>query len=125
MGELYVSFTYDTDYRGPVIALSRSGGTGVSQAGVFPIDLVYGLREFYLRDILLQTGLKPTSQLMKVIFSLWEMFQKERMILAEINPLFELADRSFVAGDAKVILDDNILNADSRPYLDLDGDIAV
>jgi succinyl-CoA synthetase beta subunit len=123
--ELYVSFSYDTDLRSPVLAISSIGGSGLNQAKVSPIDLIYGLSEFYLRDILFQSGLTPTKELMKVVFNLWEMFQKERMVLAEINPLFELSSGSYVAGDAKIILDDNVLNSDARPYLNLDGDIAV
>jgi succinyl-CoA synthetase beta subunit len=123
--ELYLSFSYDTDFRSPVLALSKKGGVGISQAQVFPVNLIYSLKEFYLRDILQRAGITPTKELVKIIFSLWEMFQKERMILSEINPLFKLENGSYIAGDAKVILDDNIIGPDFRPYLELDGDIAV
>jgi succinyl-CoA synthetase beta subunit len=56
---------------------------------------------------------------------LLNVFEKEHALLVEINPLFELQDGSFVAGDAKVILDDNVVNPSFHPFLDLPGDIAV
>lgn len=62
---------------------------------------------------------------MGVAQQLLELFKKENALLAEINPLFEMADGSFVAGDAKIILDDNVVNPAERPYLDLPGDIAI
>lgn len=114
--ELYVSFSYDTDSRSPVLALSLKGGTGIETANVFPINLAEGLRTDTF-DI--DSGLK------EVIQKLWDVFQKEQALLVEINPLFQLKDGTYVAGDAKVVLDDNIVNPQFRPYVDLEGDIAI
>ncbi len=123
--ELYVSFSYDTDRQGPVFAVSDKGGSGIAEAHIFPVDLIFGLTDFYLRDVLSQARIPATSALKQVIQCLWALFEKEKALLAEINPLFQLQDGRFVAGDAKVILDDNVVSPETRPYVELDGDIAI
>lgn len=123
--EYYVSFTYDTDSRGPVLGISEKGGVGIKEANIFPLDIFLGPQDFYLRDILLRSHISPTPQFIKLSQSLWELFQKEQALLVEVNPLFQLSEGNFVAGDSKIILDDNVMNPGARPYLDLDGDIAV
>lgn len=123
--ELYCSFSYDTETRTPVISVSERGGSGVASAHTFSIDLVWGFHEFFVRGILAQSNISASSQLVKTILLMWELFVKEQVLLLEINPLFHLQDGRYVAGDAKVILDDAIANPGSRPFLDLGGDIAV
>ncbi|MCP6719494.1 MAG: hypothetical protein KJI71_04700 [Patescibacteria group bacterium] len=123
--EFYVSFSYDTGVRKPVISISEKGGSGIKKAKIFPINLSFGLPDFYIRDILFQSKIKPTSELKKVILSLWKIFEKEKALLVEVNPLFELKNGSFVAGDAKVILDNHVVNPKLQPYLDLPGNIAI
>lgn len=124
--ELYLSLSYDTQTRMPVLGISAQGGVEVGEALLFPIDRLFGMEEFYLRDIFLQAGItQGASSLKKIIYALWELFIKEHALLAEINPLFETKEGVFVAGDAKIILDDNVVNPELRPFLDLKGDIAV
>ncbi|MCP6717982.1 MAG: hypothetical protein KJI70_00340 [Patescibacteria group bacterium] len=123
--ELYVSFSYDTQTRKPVLSISKTGGTGIKKANIFPIELSFGLSDFYLRDIIFQSKIGSSSELKKIIKSLWQIFEKEKALLVEINPLFQLKDNSFIAGDAKVILDDHVVNPKKRPFLELPGDIAI
>lgn len=125
VNELYVSFSYDTRTRKPVLSISQVGGTGIAKAKIFPIDLEIGFQDFFLRDVLFQSGIKPNSELNKVIKYLWRVFEREGALLAEINPLFELKDGTYIAGDAKIILDDNVVDPNFRPYLELPGDIAI
>lgn len=115
--EWYASLSYDTDRRMPVLAVSEKGGTGVEAAELFPLEFVSGSWQLPSKNFSLQ--------LQHVLHSLLELFQKEHAVLAEVNPLFELTDGSLVAGDAKIILDDNVVNPADRPYLDLLGDIAI
>lgn len=115
--EWYLSFSYDTDLRAPVAAVSAYGGTGIQTADVIPLE--------FRSDSWGLPRLDLPNQLQGIMSSLLELFQKEHALLAEINPLFELQDGSFVAGDAKVILDDNAVNPEFRPFLDLPGDIAI
>ena len=46
-------------------------------------------------------------------------------MIAEINPLFRTPSGEFIAGDAKVILDDEKINPGERRFIELDGDIAI
>lgn len=122
--ELYASFSYDTDTRAPVFAFSQTGGSGIESAQIMPLEFKDSKWElpklgFGSEEVLDSEELKKTVQL------LLDLFQKEKALLVEVNPLFELQDGSYVAGDAKVILDDNVVDPSFRPFLDLPGDIAV
>ncbi|MDO8470446.1 MAG: ATP citrate lyase citrate-binding domain-containing protein [bacterium] len=123
--ELYVSLSYDTDYRKPVLALSLVGGTGIEGATLVPIDVMKGLPDDMAQESLSKAHIPSTFQLSETIQNLWKMFQAEQALLVEINPLFELKDGTFVAGDAKVVLDDNVVDPQLRPFIDLGGDIAI
>lgn len=123
--ELYLSFSYDTEARAPALSVSKTGGSGVKKATVAPIDLVVGFSDFVVRDALFRAGLEPTKELKSVIHALWQLFVQEHALVAEINPLFETQGGNYIAGDAKVVLDDNVVATDDRPFLDLPGDIAV
>ena len=48
--ELYLSFSYDTDAQAPVLAISDKGGTGIEEANIFPVDLLFGVTDFFLRN---------------------------------------------------------------------------
>ena len=122
--EWYLSLSYDTDCRAPVVAVSPVGGTGIDSARVFEL--------YWKGDHWELPQLQGSPRLLKVAQALLDLFLQENALLAEINPLFELPaspaggqDGSFIAGDAKVILDDNVVNPSDRPYLDLQGDIAI
>src|SRR3989344_5486973 len=51
-GEYYVSFSYDTTTRGPILMLSSHGGSDIAHAELFPIDLILGVSPFFLREAL-------------------------------------------------------------------------
>lgn len=123
--EFYVSFSYDSQARGPVLMLSLDGGSGVENAAIAPVDLSIGLPDFFIREALLKAGMPLHGALVKVIKSLWNLFSVEQVLVAEINPLFRVTDEIYIAGDAKVVQDDSIVNPGFRPYLELGGDIAV
>lgn len=112
--EWYISLSYDTSSRTPVIAISDKGGTGIEEADVQ--ELIWKQDHWEL---------PPVETLQELAQLTLNVFEKEHALLVEINPLFQLQDGSFVAGDAKVILDDNVVNPSFHPFLDLPGDIAV
>ncbi|MBI4224901.1 MAG: hypothetical protein HY617_01075 [Candidatus Sungbacteria bacterium] len=124
-GELYLSFSYDTRTRAPALSLARQGGSGVAEACVFPIDIVTGLQDFFIRDALLSAGLPLHAELKGIIQKLWRLFESEHALVAEINPLFATGETGYIAGDAKIILDDYHANPEYRPFIDLPGDIAI
>lgn len=123
--ERYVSISYDSALRVPVLAVNAKGGSGTAKAAITPIDPIEGLQPYLVRAALVDAKLPISSPTVKVILAMWKLFQKEHATLVEINPLFELKDKTVVAGDAKIILDDNAVRPDFRPYVDMGGDIAV
>lgn len=133
--ELYASLSYDTDYRAPVLCLSRQGGSGIQEARVIPLNLsvaswgsvktARSLPDFLVREALSSADLPQSRALAALVQSLWLLFVEEQALTAEINPIFLCADGRVIAGDAKVVLDDNAADPDFRPFLELGGDIAV
>lgn len=123
--ERYVSFSFSTATRTPVLAVSSKGGSGTSKATVIQIAAGQILAPYVVRDALTQAKLMPTHTLVQLVIHLSKLFFTEKALLAEINPVFELKDGTVIAGDAKVILDDSIARPDFRPYADLSGDIAI
>ncbi len=146
--EFYLSFSYDTASRGPVMTFGE-GGTGAEEKGAksYSVDPT---ESFNGRDL--------PSELVDTAQKLWEVFTKYDCELVEINPLAVDKDNKVWALDAKVILDDEAdfrreinfpeRNLFGRPpteaeiearkvdegdhrgtagsvYWDLDGDIAV
>lgn len=125
--EYYVAISYDTDSRAPVLSLSPRGGSGVLRARTVPIDMMLGMPNFFMRSSVLLAGFprEDAVTLMPVIEKLWKLFISEHAVLAEINPLFKTSGGQFIAGDAKIILDDEKLKPTERRFLDLGGDIAI
>ncbi|MBI2600394.1 acetate--CoA ligase family protein [Candidatus Daviesbacteria bacterium] len=105
--EYYLSFSYSTESRGPVLNFGE-GGTGVEgkEVKTFQVDILKG----YLGENVPEE-LKGTAK------KLWEVFTKYDCELAEINPLVVAKNPStrsarsgqnyIMALDAKIILDDD------------------
>lgn len=96
----YLSITYNTSARAPIILFSRQGGVdieSVKSIEQFEVDLNQAF-DFEKLD----------SKLNEVVNKLWKVFTENDARLAEINPLFK-TKQGFVAVDAKVILDDDAL----------------
>jgi len=145
--EYYFGFSYDTDTRGPVLTLSPNGGSRIgtlsrSAAGqakptIVPFDITLGAEPFIIREALSHAKFpsEDFNALVKIIQKLWKLFIDEYALISEINPLFkvrsDVLSRSaagqgeFIAGDAKVILDDEKLNPGERRFIELGGDIAI
>ncbi len=123
--ELYVSFSYTSDARGPVLALAKEGGTGVAAAVVTPIPILEGLQREQAIDALVRAGIRATDALVQELIVLWGLFIGQKLVLLEVNPLFLLADGSLIAGDAKVITDAALAKNPERPFIALGGDIAI
>lgn len=124
--EYCISINYDTDARGPVLSLSPNGGSGIARAKNFPIDILLGVPQFFLRQALKEASF-PTCNvgILLTIQKLWELFIKEYALLAEINPLFKTKEGTFIAGDAKIILDDEKLEPAKHHFIEMAGDIAI
>lgn len=128
--EYYFGFSYDTDSKGPVLTLSPRGGSEIGQkkkSTIVPFDITLGAEPFIIREALSQAKFpsEDFNALVKIIQRLWKLFIDEYALIAEINPLFKVADGEFIAGDAKIILDDEKLNPGERRFIELGGDIAI
>lgn len=125
--EYYVSISYDTDTRGPVLALSTRGGTGTDTADLFPIDMVEGLPLFLARQHVARTRFasEDINSVASVITKLWKLFTTEYARVAEINPLAKTKDGALIAADAKVTIDDDKERPESGRIIEMGGDIAV
>lgn len=119
--EYYLSFSYDTARRGPVLAASPKGGSGVHDASLHGINALDGLAEAEARQALGRAGFPEddAAPVAEIAMKLWRLFNEEKAIVAEINPLLKTKRGAWYAGDAKVDF------GGRRPVERMDGDIAV
>lgn len=119
--EYYVSFSYDTKQRGPVLAISPKGGSGIQQAHIYTIDVLKGLTTDDIQQELEKAGFEAGDIpcVAEIILKLWKLFNEEKAIVAEINPLIKTKQGMLVAGDSKIDL------GKRRTVEQMGGDIAV
>lgn len=115
--ELYVSFSIDPVTGGAILLASASGGVDIEQLSAtepdkilrMPIDIISGLQPYQVSDLTYSLGLR--GDLMKkanrLLLALYKVFIRYDAQICEINPLFVTEDDDLVAGDAKIIIDDN------------------
>ena len=98
--EYYVSISYDTNSRGPVVTYSETGGTGIEERGatVFPINILTSEPE-YPKELIVSDKIKD------FILNLFKLFLEEDATLVEVNPLV-VSNNKLIALDAKINLDD-------------------
>lgn len=103
--EHYISITYDTVHRLPFLLYSREGGVDIEELSRTKPD---ALVRVDLDAILGPTKKELERAGIPVDFAqrLWDAFWRYDCRLVEVNPLAKLVDGTFVAVDAKVILDD-------------------
>ena len=102
--EFYVSLSYDSDTRGPVLTITEEGGTGVEEreAKTFPVDP--------LTQSVVDSGRGELARMTvedEVIQKLIKLFFDQDCLLLEVNPLVKTKAGEWVALDAKIKLDDS------------------
>ena len=150
--ELYLSLTIDRSAREPLLMATAMGGVEVEQV---PQDQLFmehvpamvGIQPYVLRSLRAALGLSKEvgDQVATIARQAYDLFRKEDAELVEINPLVVTADGKVIAGDAKLVVDDNAeyrhpeyasLDQDRTPleeeahdkgivFIQLDGDIGV
>ncbi len=105
--EHYLAIRWDTAVRGVVVLYSETGGSGIeersktsAQMQRFVIDMMDPVGS------LTKIAKQIHPHVREVLLAMGRVFYDNDATLVEINPLFELKDRTWVAGDAKVELDD-------------------
>lgn len=154
--EIYLAVTVDPVAATALLMGCAEGGVDIEQlAATSPekivrvkVDMAEGLGGYHVNNLIYGMGLSgdPGKQVAAVIRSLYKVFRDRDAQLAEINPLFITRDGKVVAGDGKLIIDDNSLSRqpayprtrdyfdsdvefeaaqEGIPYLRFDGDIAL
>ena len=150
--ELYFSITIDRSARAPLVIASATGGMeieSVAENDIFRIHVppLVGLQPYVLRALTkwLAVPKDVAAQVSDIARRAFALFEGEDAELVEINPLAVLKDGRVMAGDAKLIVDDNAeyrhpeyadLPQDRTPleeeahdkgivFIQLDGDIGV
>jgi succinyl-CoA synthetase beta subunit len=154
--EIYVSITFDAQSGKAMLIASASGGVEIETLAIeHPelilkefIDLRYGLASHQARHMAYQMNLSvnQTKQMIQILMNLYDIFVKYDAELVEINPLFATKEDMLVAGDGKIMIDDNSLFRQPRfaqtetdysseaaydasiegiPFIQFDGDIGL
>lgn len=128
--ELYVSFTYSSKSRRPVLVISLEGGMDVeaqdpSKIFTFDINPLEGLFPYKVREHLQEIGFENKGelrQLSEVIANMYKGFWNSESRLLEVNPLIIANDKvapgkqKILAIDAVTIIDDDARIAPSKLY---------
>lgn len=154
--EIYLSITVDPERAEALVLACAEGGVEIEVlAAESPekivrerIPMAEGLLPYRARNVAYGLGLEgeAAKRLAELLERLWKVFRAEEAELAEINPLFVTKAGALVAGDGKLVLDDNALfrrpgrepgrdyyDSDAAyesaqegiPYLQFDGDISL
>jgi len=117
--EHYLSITYDTIARQPVLVYSSHGGVDIEDVDGDRIHtFVLDIREHHIPESVIQQlqqllGEPPENnpgmqeELISCAQKLWVCFLDHDMRLAEINPLVYTAESEWIAADAKIAIDDD------------------
>ncbi len=110
--EFYLSISYDTETRGPILTVSESGGTGIEERGaktfiINPISksVTLNSNEGYILRQPPQDDILGIS--LDLIQKFINLFFEQDCLLLEINPLVKTKSGEWVALDAKIKLDDD------------------
>lgn len=125
--ELYVSITYSTETRTPVLVLSLEGGMDIEEVPpdkvkTFKINPLEGLYPYMVREHLMSMGFEYVGvlrELSEAIANLYKAFWESEAKLIEINP-FAICDvggkQKVYALDAVVTIDDDASIPPSKVY---------
>ncbi len=108
--EYYAGVVWDGLRKQPVMLFSDMGGIDIEEVaeshpdhvGRAHFSTILPLSDFQAKECIAQTGVtgKALQRLVPILTRLARLFLERDMVLAEINPLGEMADGSFVALDA-------------------------
>ena len=117
--EIYLGITNDRAARRPVMMASAAGGVEIEEvARTAPekiikvrIDPLLGLRDYQTRDVALGIDLPKEywKQFNEICLGLWRVYVECDATLAEINPLIISKEKTLLALDGKMLIDDNAL----------------
>jgi succinyl-CoA synthetase beta subunit len=102
--EYYLSISYDTETRGPLLALSKEGGTGIEERK---------LEHYVIDPTNVESSFMGWEQIQTIpkelVLKLVKLFFEQDCTLLEINPLVKTKSGEWFALDAKVKLDETAI----------------
>ena len=127
--EYYAGVVWDGIRKQPVIIFSPVGGIDIEQVAEEQPDKV-GRRhfsnllpfgDFEAKEVIASTGVtgKPLQRLVPIVTRLAKLFVEYDMTLAEINPLAEMEDGSFIALDAHMDMENEARGRHKKLLADL------
>ncbi|MGI8946003.1 MAG: ADP-forming succinate--CoA ligase subunit beta [Thermoleophilaceae bacterium] len=132
--EYYAAFVFDRSAKQPLAMLSKMGGMNVEAIvdedpeamRKLHVDSLLGFQDFHGRRLAFEAELPAdvVGPVGAMLGRLYEAFVEEDATLVEVNPLIVTTDRSLIALDAKVTIDDNALyrHPDIAEMRDLAGE---
>ena len=154
--EVYLAITVDAAKAKALVISCAEGGMDIEELAAAGSDKIHytlvdistGIQDFQCRSIAYDLGFtgdiaKQVSAIVKKLYSVFSSYDAE---LAEINPLFITKENMVIAGDGKLIIDDNSAFRQKRfeigrdyfssdaeyesylegiPYLQFDGNISL
>jgi len=117
--EYYAAFVFDRSAKKPMAMFSKMGGMDVEAITdedpeamrMLHVDPLLGFQDFHGRRLAFEADIphemvRPVGEMLG---KLYEVFVAEDATLLEVNPLIVKTDRTLLALDAKVTIDDNAL----------------
>src|SRR6478609_10546663 len=127
--EYYAGVVWDGIRKQPVMIFSPVGGIDIEQVAEEQPDKVgrrhfsniLPLSDFQAKEVIASTGVTgpALSRLVPIVTRLARLFVENDMTLAEINPLGQLADGSFVALDAHMDIENEARGRHAKLLADL------
>jgi succinyl-CoA synthetase beta subunit len=132
--ELYLGITIDRSLRSMVFIASSTGGVNIEEVAQtnpqkivkVQVDPLIGLRDYQARELASGIDL-PHEQwrtFIQIARNLWNVYISTDATLVEINPLVLTKDKTLIALDGKITIDDNALplHPDLAELRDLDAE---
>jgi succinyl-CoA synthetase beta subunit len=117
--EYYIGITTDRASQRNVFIVSSQGGMDIEEVahshpdaiGRLAVDPFLGVRDFDIRRVAQKGGIPAAEvkDLAPFLKKLYQAYVDSDATLAEINPLVVTKDGTFIAGDAKIDIDDSSL----------------
>ncbi len=129
--EIYLSVTVDAEAGTALVMASREGGVEIETlASESPekivkinVDLAHGIMMHQANHLAYELGFNKdeAKPFVKMLMKLYGVYTAMDAELVEINPLFLTSDGSFIAGDGKLMIDDNSMFR-HESYAQAEGD---
>lgn len=115
--EYFLAIRYDAATNGPVILLSKTGGSGIEMKSknlppaTQAVSITTGLASFLARELVKRAGFSRAelAQVSAFVRSAYNCFIESDCRTLEINPIIKTTAGQLVAGDAKIEIDNNAI----------------